>query len=326
MDHQLFEQLQKEGTISAASAEKIRTLAANRLFSVHWELKTILYLGVLLLSGGLGVLVYNNIDTIGHQVILLAIALGCAGCFYYCFRHKLPFSREKVPAPNVLFDYILLLGCLLLLTFITYLQVQYNVFGTRYGSATFIPMVILFTTAYHFDHLGVLSMAITNLAAWMGVSVTPLNILRDNDFASDALIYSGLLLGVILIVAALLSKRLNIKSHFTFTYSNFGTHIFLIACLAAMFKGYDNYYFLWFLVLTAVSAFFLMQAIKQHSFYFVLIIILYFYVGLSFVVVRLLLDIDNGDVIFLGLSYIVISAIALIIALVKLNHWIKTTA
>jgi len=326
MDHELFERLQKEGTISAISAEKIRTLAANRLFSVHWELKTILYLGVLLLSGGLGVLVYNNIDTIGHQVILLAIALACGGCFYYCFRHKLPFSKEKVPSPNVLFDYILLLGCLLLLTFITYLQVQYNVFGTRYGSATFIPMVILFFTAYHFDHLGILSMAITNLAAWMGVSVTPLNLLRDNDFSSYTLLHSGLLLGVLLIVAALLSHRLKIKAHFAFTYSNFGTHIFLISCLALIFNTLEYGYGAWFLLLVAACAFFFSQAIKLRSFYFVLIIVLYFYVGLSTVIVRLLLEMHDGDGIFLGLIYFVISAIALIVLLIKLGGRIKAAA
>ena len=66
------------------------------------------------------------------------------------------------------------LAALLLLTFITYLQVQYNVFGDRFGLATFIPMIILFYCAYYFDHLGVLSMAVANLAAWMGIAVTPL--------------------------------------------------------------------------------------------------------------------------------------------------------
>jgi hypothetical protein len=67
-------------------------------------------------------------------------------------------------------DYILLLGCLLLLILIAYLQFQYNVFGNRYGLATFIPMVLLFISAYYFDHIGVLTMAITNLAAWAGIT------------------------------------------------------------------------------------------------------------------------------------------------------------
>lgn len=323
MDIDLFEQLQKKGTISAESAEKVRTITATRLFSVHWELKTILYLGVLLLSGGLGILVYKNIDTIGHQVILLAIALACGGCFYYSFRHKLPFSREKVPAPNGLFDYILLLGCLLLLTFITYLQVQYNVFGTRYGAATFIPMLVLFFSAYYFDHLGVLSMAITNLAAWMGVTVTPLQLLSANDFSSYTLIYTGLLLGALLIVAALLSYRLHFKPHFSFTYSNFGTHVFLIANLAGMFAAYDGRYGLWFLLLAVVTVFFYSQAMKQRSFYFVLIITLYAYIGLSFVVIRLLMNVREEGAIYAGLLYFIASGIGSIVLLANLNKKLK---
>lgn len=323
MDIDLFERLQKEGAISAESAEKVRTVTASRLFSIHWELKTILYLGVLLLSGGLGVLVYKNIDTIGHQVILLAIALACGGCFYYSFSHKLPFSREKVPAPNGLFDYILLLGCLLLLTFITYLQVQYNVFGTRYGAATFIPMLVLFFSAYYFDHLGVLSMAITNLAAWMGVTVTPLQLLSANDFSSYTLIHTGLVLGALLIVAALLSYKLKFKAHFSFTYSNFGTHVFLIANLAGMFAAYDGLYGLWFLLLVAAVVFFYFQAIKQRSFYFVLIITLYAYIGLSFMIIRLLIEMSDESGIYAGLLYFIASGIGSIVLLINLNKKLK---
>lgn len=323
MDIDLFEQLQKEGTISATSAEKVRTITTNRLFSVHWELKTILYLGVLLLSGGLGILVYKNIDTIGHQAILLAIAAACSGCFYYCFRHKLPFSWEKVAAPNSIFDYILLLGCLLMLTFITYLQVQYNVFGTRYGAATFFPMLVLFFAAYYFDHLGVLSMAITNLAAWMGVTVTPLQLLHANDFSSYILIYTGLLLGAVLIGGAWLSDRKRYKAHFAFTYSNFGTHVFLIATLAGMFAAYEGLYIVWFLLLAAATWFFYNQAVKQGSFYFVLIVVLYAYVGLSYVVVRLLMLTESIGGVYLGLIYFILSGIGAIGLLMKLNKKLK---
>ena len=79
------------------------------LFSLHWELKTILYLGVLLLSGGLGILIYENIDSISHQAILAAIALISAGSFYYCYKQSVAFSWEKVKSPTPLYDYLLLL-------------------------------------------------------------------------------------------------------------------------------------------------------------------------------------------------------------------------
>lgn len=322
MNIDLFEKLHNVGLISPESLEKVRTVSGNRLFSLHWELKTLLYLGVLLLSGGLGILIYKNIDTIGHQVILLLIGLVCAGCFYYCTRKQLPFSWKKAPAPNSFFDYILLLGCLTFVTFITYMQVQYNVFGTRYGSATFIPLLVLFFSAYYFDHLGVLSMAVTNLAAWMGVAVTPFQVLSQNDFSSHRLIYTGLLLGVILIVAAYISNAKQLKSHFAFTYSNFGTHILLISCLAGMF-AFEHTYLLWFLVLAGATVFFYLQAVRNHSFYFLLIITLYAYIGLSYVVLRLLSNLDGENALYTGLLYFIGSGIGAVLFLINLNKSIK---
>ena len=147
MNIQTFKQLHREGLISDNSLQKVEAMEKARLFSLQWELKTLLYLGVTLLSGGLGILVYKNIDSIGHQAILAFIALVCAGCFYYCRRKAAPFSVSKLPSPDPYFDYILLLGCLTLITFIAYLQYAYTVFGNHYGLATFIPMVILFISA-----------------------------------------------------------------------------------------------------------------------------------------------------------------------------------
>jgi hypothetical protein len=324
MDQHLFEKLHAEGLIADDSLQKVTALEEGRLFSLHWELKTLLYLGVTLLSGGLGVLVYKNIDTIGHQVILAFIALVCAGCFYYCVRKKAPFSVLAVPAPNSFFDYILLLGCLTFITFIGYLQFEYTFFGNAYGLATFIPMVVLFFSAYYFDHLGVLSLAITNLAAWVGIAVTPLRILKENDFDNERLIYTGLALGIFLILAGLTSERRNFKKHFEFTYTNFGTHILFISGLAGLFVQ-ESIYLLWFLLLLGITYYFYQSAIKKRSFYFLLIITLYMYIALSYVVIRLLMQMRDADLtpIYIGLLYFILSAIGLIRVLIKLNKKVK---
>src|SRR5689334_17818254 len=131
MDTTLFQRLHEEKLISSTSYEKIDAAEKNKLFSLHWELTTVLYIGVLLLATGLSVLVYKNIDTIGHQVILIFIALASTGGFIYCVKKKLPYSTTKVESPDVVFDYILLLSCLLFITFIGYVQFQYDVFGNR---------------------------------------------------------------------------------------------------------------------------------------------------------------------------------------------------
>jgi hypothetical protein len=322
MNVKLFEELAAKGLLSPASLQRVKALANRHLFSVHWEIKTVLYLGVLLLSGGLGVLIYKNIDTIGHQAILALIAALCAGCFYYSARHKPPFSRKKVPAASGFADYTVLLGCLLFLSFITYLQAEYDVFGTRYGSATFIPMLVLFFCAYYFDHLGVLSMAITNFAAWAGVAITPYEIFTRNDFSSHRLIYTGMAVGVALIIAGIASKAQNFKAHFAFTYHNFGSHILLIACLAALFV--IDGFFLWFMLLAVCCAGIYYLAMQERSFYFVLIVVLYAYIGVSYVAMRLLWDVgyDSG-VVALTLLYFIISGVAIARLLVNLNKKLK---
>ena len=216
MDTKLFEKLFDKQFISETEFEKIKAWQQKPV-SVHWDLRSLLYLGILLLTTGLGIVVYKNIDTIGHDVIIVVIAIACIACFGYCLKNAKGYSNRKIESPNIWFDYVLLMGCLLLLTFIAYLQYQYNVFGNRYGLATFIPMVILFIAAYYFDHLGVLSLAITNLAAWAGISAAPLQLLQSNDFSNEQIIYTAVVLGVGLVAVSFATGYKNIKSHFSFT-------------------------------------------------------------------------------------------------------------
>src|SRR5437868_13507666 len=113
----IYEELHSAGLLSDESFAKVNAAREVPLFSVHWEVKTLLYLGVLLLTSGLGLLIYENIDTIGHKFILALIALIFIGCFAYCFKTCLPFDTEKVKSTNASFDYILLLGSISFLTF-----------------------------------------------------------------------------------------------------------------------------------------------------------------------------------------------------------------
>lgn len=325
MNLHIFRKLYNEGLISGASFEKMSAVEENRHFSVHWELKALLYLGVLLLSGGLGILVYKNIDTIGHQAILAFIAAVSGGCFYYCYKKKAPFSFNKVASPDAFFDYLLLLACLTFVSFIAYIQYQYAIFGDHLKLATFVPMVVLFFCAYYFDHLGVLSLAITNLAAWMGIVVTPTQILKQNDFHSDTLIYTALCLGGLLFVAGELSRWKNIKHHFRFTYINFGAHILFIACLAGMFH-FSDWYFLWFLLLLGIAAFFYRHSLQEHSFYFLLVLTLYTYIGIVYVGTDLLLIklyFLEMIPVYLALLFYIVSAIGMIRFLIHHNKKFK---
>jgi hypothetical protein len=323
----VFRKLRAEGLIDGESLERAEALESRRLFSLFWELRLLLYLGVLLLTGGLGIVVYKNIDTIGHQAVLAFIALVTAGSFLYCFRKRSPFSFEKVAVADPFFDYVLLLGCLSLLIFLGYLQFEYGVFGDHYGSATFIPMAVLFFAAYYFDHLGVLSLAITNLAAWAGIAITPLTILRERNFSDTHLIWTGISLGCVLLGIGYVSSDRRLKAHFGGTYTNFGLHLFFIASLAGLFT-YDRVYMLWFVVLMGIAWLLYGQAMVRGYFYYIVVIVLYSYIALCYVVVSLLWKMSGAEIgmIALAFLYFILSAVGVALLLVRLNRKLKSHA
>lgn len=91
---------------------------------------------------------------------------------------------------------------------------------------------------------GVLSLGVTALATWLGLTVTPQDLLSQNDFNSGAIVHTGVFLGAFLTVIPFLSERWGLKN-FSLTYLNFGVHILMISTLAGMMAlGQTLLYFL----------------------------------------------------------------------------------
>jgi len=270
-------QLDEETCIRIASAERQKPL------SVFWHIRTILYLGISVLAGGLGILIYKHIDTIGHAAIVALIGLLCASCFFYCIKNIQPFTKAKAEPPGTAYDYVLLLGCLLFITFLGYLQWQYLVFGFRYGLATFVPACVLLLVAYRFDHLGILTLGITLFASWLGLTITPLQILSGNNFSSDRIIFTGAALALIFSATAYMQYKNDFKKHFVFTYMNFAVHLAGISCLSGLFFLSSVIWLPLFLL-----AIFGMQyyARLERSFYFLLMAVLYGSIGVIYLITR----------------------------------------
>lgn len=319
MTENTLDALLRQGLIADEDAERIRLYKAKEPFSLHWELKTMLYLGVLLLNIGLGVVVYEHIDSIGHVAIITGIGALSTGCFAYVIRHRRPFSTQAVESPTPYYDYIFLLGCLAFLIAEGYWQFQYKIFGEWYGLATFIPMVLFFGLAYRFDNRAVLALGITALASWLGVTVTPQKLLTDNDFDSETLAVTGIFLGAFLSTAAFLSERYDFKKHFALTYLNFGAHLGMVACLAGIITL--QRWPLYFPLLSAAVGFFLWYARTRASFYFLVVAVVYGYIGFTYV----LFDTLMNDVAFIAyLTYFIFSCVGILVFLVRHKHFFKT--
>jgi len=324
MDIRVFEQLRNEDLLNSDALSKIKSHEQKKLISVHWDLRTLLYFSVLLLASGLSILIYKNIDTIGHTTIVLLVGVLAAVCLFYCFRVSVPFNYQQVLSPNVWFDYILMLGCLLMLAFVGYLQYQYHVFGLRWGLATFLPMLFLFAFAYYFDHKGVLGLAIANLGTWMGIAVAPLSLIRAREFSDENIIINGVILGVLLHLFSWLSVRLNIKAHFAAVYKNFGVQVLCISLICGMGR-FEQAYFIWFITLMCVVVYHVRIAIVQSSFYFLVMSVIYGYVGVSYVAVRVLLKMGdrNDAAAYAIILYFIGSAIGLVLLLMRYNKLLK---
>ena len=141
----LLDALIQQGIIPPEQRDKIAEHEQKKPFSLHWELRSLLYVGILLLSSGLGLLIYDNFDRIGHGVLLAAIAVACVASFVFAWRNRPAWAFTQTRSRSTFGDYALLLSCLLFLTLEGYAQYAYNVFGERYGLVTLLARAGLLT-------------------------------------------------------------------------------------------------------------------------------------------------------------------------------------
>lgn len=276
----VLDELSRQGILQSEQQATIAQIEQKKPFSVHWELRSLLYAGILLLSSGVGLLVYDNFDQIGHGALLTAIALACLASFAFAWRNRPPWTLTAVNR-STLGDYALVLACLLFLTLEGYAQYAYNVFGNQYGLVTLLPALLFLPLAYRFDHRGILGMALTALISWVGVTVRPLELYVKTNFFNQETVFSAITLALALIGTALFLARQRIKPHFTYTYLTIAGNLLLVALLGGLFNFGGIR--LWFAVGIAVACFaFDRYARQSRSFVFLLMSVVYGYIAATY--------------------------------------------
>ena len=76
----------------------------------------------------------------------------------------------------------------------------------------------------------------------------------------------------------------------------------------------------------AVAYWFFINAVKENAFYFLVITVLYSYIAISYVVIDLLMKIDDIGAIYIGALYFIASGIGLIRFLMHYNKKLKQDA
>ena len=69
--------LRDNGLISGDQFERIEAIDSGKVISLFYELRIMLYLGVMLFSTGVGFLIYKNIGAIGHIMVIASMSLLC---------------------------------------------------------------------------------------------------------------------------------------------------------------------------------------------------------------------------------------------------------
>ena len=84
--------LRAKGILRDPPASYLTRIASGDLVSVRLEIRTLLYLGVLLLSTGVGLFVREHHERIGPAAIASAIGLAAAACLAWVWRRGAPFT------------------------------------------------------------------------------------------------------------------------------------------------------------------------------------------------------------------------------------------
>ena len=226
-----LEHWREQGAISAEQHAYLASLCRGEPFSLFLELNVLLYAGVLAVVAGLGWTVTTWSQELGDVVVLAILSTILAACFWYCFSRAPAWSLTETPAPTAVFDYVLYLGSLVWCVELAYLENRLHVLSGQWDLYLLATAVFFFFLAYRFDNRFVLSLALSSLAGWFGLTISHWPSHQDAAYRQYALLYC-LLVGL---GGALLQHR-GLKPHFFGTYLNIVANVLFWALLSGVFN------------------------------------------------------------------------------------------
>lgn len=312
-----IQKLLDRGLLNTEQESKIRDHFSLDFFSLRNELLFLMYLSVLLFTSGVGILIYKNIDTIGHSIMLLLMLILTGVCYYFSFKKSKGFSKQDIDFENPVYNYLVLLAVILSCSFMGYFQFQYQIFGSYFEISIFISAFIALASAYFFNNKSALSIGITALITSLGISLTPKTLINNEIYWDERLSYYGLLLGLILVLWSIYSKKIDLKKHFDLVLMTFSLHLISICCLSGLIH---DFWVIFVIFMSASSYYFYSKSFELHAVSIYIFTLLYGYIGFNFVLGRLLEHADFEDfweLLIVILPVYFISSIVLFVKAIK---------
>jgi len=302
-----LEQWKEHGVISPEQHTFLSGLSREEPLSVFLELNMLLYAGVLAFVAGLGWTVSTWSHQLGDILVLTVLSAMLAACFWYCFSRGPAWSPAETPSPSLIFDYVLYLGSLTWSVELAYIENRFHVLSGQWDLYLLATAGLFFFLAYRFDNRFVLSLALSSLAGWFGLTISHMPSNQDAAYRQYAILYS-LLVGV----AGAILQRGALKPHFFGTYLNIAANVLFWALLSGVFNRQG--YFVWFLALVAACGASLAWGLLRRQFSFVAYAAVYGYVGVSSILLR---NTIGSSAMF---SYFVVTGVVMLIMLVQISR------
>ena len=305
------DRLSAEGVIPAAAAPRLSRIARGELVSLRGEVRTALYAGVTLIAAGAGLFLKQHYREIGPVTITAALSIAAAACLAYVARCAPPFSWLRVAAPGIAFDYVLILGILLLGSDLAYVESQFRVLGPEWPYHLLLYAAVAFAAAYRFDSAAVLSIALSSFAAWRGVAVRSALgfLLRDGGGRLRA---NAIACGLLFLAGAAGSVLARRKAHFEPVWGNLGALLLFTGLLSGALG--PGRWILWEIPLLAACGAMLLVSVRAGREAYAAEAIVAGYVG----GMRIVLHPLRGDAAILFV--VAVSAAATLWALVRLHR------
>ncbi len=298
-------QWEEAGILSPEQHAFLAGLSRGEPLSVFLELNILLYAGILAFVGGLGWTVSTWSQQLGDVLVLAVLSAMLAGCSWYCFSRAPAWSPAETTSPSLVFDYVLYLASLLWSVELTYIETRFHLLSSQPDLYLLATAGLFFFLAYRFDNRLVLSLALSSLAGWFGLTISHWPSNQDEAYRQYAILYSLTVGG-----AGAVLQRWGIKPHFFGTYLNLAANVLFWALLSGVFIRQG--YWVWFLALLAASGASLAYGLSRRQFSFVAYAAVYGYVGVSSVLIR---DVNDASAL---LSYFVLTGIAMLVTLVQI--------
>lgn len=219
--------LEDRALINREAAAKLRADQSAAHFSLWPELRFVTWAGVISIITGAGLVLKEYAYVVGDVVLASIVLVLALACYYAGWR-----AREASPR-SLMFEYLPLLGALLLSADVAFLESRYHVFDEHWRWHLLLLAALHGAVAYALHHKAVFSLAIFSIAGWAGVD-------QDGAFWGEALENATTLLkagAVTLLVAIVHRIALEKWQEFRSTAEGFAAHLLV---LGALFLSFDE--------------------------------------------------------------------------------------